>query len=62
MKDYLPRLIGLAFVCTILTLALDGTAQATALPELDPGTASSGVALLVCGALLLIERYRRRRR
>ena len=32
-----------------------------AAPELDPGTAASGVALLVGGALLLIERYRRRR-
>jgi hypothetical protein len=46
----------------MLTLALGGVAHALeAVPELDPGTASSGVALLAGGALLLIERYRRRR-
>jgi hypothetical protein len=47
----------------MLTLALGGVAQAApqGVPELDPGTASSGVALLVGGVLLLIERYRRRR-
>jgi hypothetical protein len=44
----------------MLTLALGGVAHA-GVPELDPGTAASGVALLVGGALLLIERYRRRR-
>jgi len=45
----------------MLTLALGGVAHAGAAPEIDPGTASSGVALLAGGALLLIERYRRRR-
>jgi hypothetical protein len=45
----------------MLTLALGGVAHADGVPELDPGSAASGVALLVGGALLLIERYRRRR-
>jgi hypothetical protein len=44
----------------MLTLALDGIAQAS-VPELDPGTASSGIALLVGGALLVVERYRQHR-
>jgi hypothetical protein len=61
MKDYLPRLVRLVGACAILTLALGGVGHAEQVPELDPGTASSGVALLVGGALLLIERYRRRR-
>ena len=60
MKVYLPRLSSLIGVCALLTLALGGVVHAAAVPELDPGTASSGVALLVGGALLLIERYRRR--
>jgi hypothetical protein len=62
MKDYLPRLLTLTAVCATFTLTLGGTAHAVPGPELDPGTASSGVALLVGGVLLLIERYRRRRR
>jgi hypothetical protein len=39
---------------------MGGTAHASQVPELDPGTAASGIALLVGGALLLVERYRRR--
>jgi hypothetical protein len=50
-----------AAACITFTFALGGVAQAVPVPELDPGTATSGVALLVGGALLLIERYRRRR-
>jgi hypothetical protein len=42
-------------------LAIGGTAYAIQVPELDPGTAASGVALFVGGVLLLIERHRRRR-
>jgi hypothetical protein len=62
MKDRLPRLLRLAGACVMLTLMLGGVAGAQSeVPELDPGTAASGVALLVGGALLLIERYRRRR-
>ena len=29
-------------------------------PEIDPGMATGGLALLAVGAVLLIERYRRR--
>jgi len=48
---------------TMIVLGLAGTASALiAVPELDPGTATSGLALLAGGALLLIERFRRRRR
>jgi hypothetical protein len=52
-----------AAACLMFTLALGGVAHAVtqAVPELDPGTATSGVALLAGGAMLLIERYRRRR-
>ena len=31
-----------------------------AAPELDPGTGASGLALLIGGALLALERYRSR--
>jgi hypothetical protein len=53
------------FGITVLTLAtlcifgLGGTAHAFAGPELDPGTAASGLALLAGGLLFLIERRRR---
>jgi hypothetical protein len=61
MEKHLPRLVRLVGACAMLTLALGGVAHAVAGPELDPGTAASGVTLLVGGALFLIERYRRRR-
>lgn len=60
MKERLSHVFPLIAACAMLTLALSGVAHAAPLPELDPGTASSGVALLVGGALLLVERYRRR--
>ena len=37
-----------------------GVAHAFAVPELDTGSATSAVALLVGGALLILERFRRR--
>ena len=45
----------------ILFLAWTGTAFAAPIPvpEIDPGTASGGIALLAACALLLSERYRR---
>jgi hypothetical protein len=61
MKKYLSHALVFVAACLMFTLALGGVALAGPVPELDPGTATSGVALLVGGALLLIERYRRRR-
>ena len=49
--------------CGLLWMAGIGTASAappSAVPELDPGSAASGIALAVGAALLLAERYRRR--
>ena len=46
--------------CALFLLAGIGTASASAVPELDPGSAASGIALAVGAALLLAERYRRR--
>jgi len=62
-KRMIAGAISLAGACALFTLAMGGTAFAHPhVPELDPGTAASGIALSVGGALLLIERYRRRRR
>ena len=46
--------------CALLWLAGSGDAFAVPVPELDPGSAASGIALAVGAALLLAERYRRR--
>lgn len=46
----------------LLWLAGSGSASAgTRVPEMDPGSAVSGIALAIGAALLLVERYRRRR-
>jgi hypothetical protein len=45
----------------LLWIAGIGTASATGVPELDSGSAASGIALAVGVALLLAERYRRRK-
>ena len=51
-------------VLTVATLALlccdNAFAGVAAVPELDPGTASGGIALAAVAAVLLIERYRTR--
>jgi hypothetical protein len=47
--------------CGLFLMAGIGTASAAAVPELDPGSAASGIALAVGAALLLVERYRGRR-
>jgi hypothetical protein len=62
-RGSLSHALVLAAACLMFTLALGGVAHAItqAVPELDPGNAVSGVALLAGGAMLLIERYRRRR-
>jgi hypothetical protein len=47
--------------CGLLWIAGSGDAFAlAAVPELDPGSAASGIALAIGAALLLAERYRRR--
>jgi hypothetical protein len=45
----------------LLWLAAANTAFAIEVPELDPGSAASGIALATGAAALLAERYRRRR-
>ena len=46
---------------TFFAIGLGGVASAGyAAPELDPGTGASGLALLVGGILLALERYRSR--
>lgn len=59
-KRILSRLASLGISCSLLLLALHGTALAvpTPVPELDPGTAAGGLTLAVGAALLLIERFR----
>ena len=56
MKSFGITVLALAALCLF---GLGGTAHA-AVPELDPGTAASGLALLAGGLLFLIERRRRR--
>ena len=50
------------FAVAALPLLLCGTAFAglASVPELDPGTATGGVALVAVAAVLLVERYRAR--
>ena len=58
-----PKLAITLGVCGMLMMAGSGTASAAIalVPELDPGSAASGIALAVGAALLLVERYRGRR-
>lgn len=68
MSAKLRWFVSLVIVCCFLVLALHGTAVAEDwewggggycnVPELDPGTAASGLALLGGGLLLLVERFR----
>ena len=47
--------------CGLLVIAGSGIASAQpAVPELDSGSAASGIALAIGAALLIAERYRRR--
>jgi hypothetical protein len=61
VKKVLSRAALLGVASGLLLLANHGNAFATVAPELDPGTASSGLILAVGAALLLIEKFRRRR-
>ena len=55
-----PTILRTLTVAT-LALACSGTAFAGGpVPELDPGTASSGIALIAVAGVLLVERYRSR--
>jgi hypothetical protein len=60
------RLMLLGSSVAMMAVGLAGTAFATgyppAAPEIDPTTATSGLALLAGGVFLLIERRRLRRR
>jgi hypothetical protein len=49
-------------ICGIVLIAGPKPASAAVaiVPELDPGSAASGIALAIGAALLLAERYRRR--
>jgi hypothetical protein len=45
-------------------LFLAGTGSSFAggsVPEMDPGSAAGGIALVVCAALLIVERFRSHR-
>jgi hypothetical protein len=62
------RLFLLGSSVAMMVVGLAGTASATrgarvvGVPEIDPATATSGLALLAGAVLLLIERRRARRR
>ena len=58
MKSFGITVLSLATLCLF---GLGGTAHAfySEVPELDPGIAASGLALLAGGLMLLIERRRR---
>jgi hypothetical protein len=48
--------------CGLLWLSSAGSSFAgtNAVPELDPGSAVGGIALVITAAVLLVERHRRR--
>jgi hypothetical protein len=52
--------------CALFVVALESSALAwlnrPGVPELDPGMAGNGLALLAGGLLLLVDRYRSRRK
>jgi hypothetical protein len=58
----LSRLAYLGGACAIFMAGMVQPALATlaTVPELDPGTAGTGLAVLAGAILLLVERYRRR--
>ena len=58
-RRFVSNLAWTVGTCGLLWLASSGNAFAQ-VPELDPGSAASGIALAVGAALLLAERYRRR--
>jgi len=59
MKN-LTRMLYLGGAGAAFVLGMGGIAFAQAVPEMDPGTATSGLALLAGAVMLLREAYRRR--
>lgn len=61
-RKILSLLASLGVSCSLLLLALHGTALAlpTPVPELDPGSAAGGLTLAAGVGLLVVERFRRR--
>ena len=61
-KIRLERALSIVAAGSFLMLGMSGIARAISpVPELDPGTAGSGLAILVAGVLLFLETHRRRR-
>lgn len=60
MKNF-TRFLYLGGATAAFLLGMGGMALASALPEMDPGTATSGLALLAGAVMLLREAYRRRK-
>ena len=62
MKAF-PRSMWIGAASVIFWSGIAGSAFAQVdprpVPELDPGSMASGLALLIGGGLLLLERYRR---
>jgi hypothetical protein len=60
MTGSVTRLLTLTVAAAAFACAFTGVAHAVGAPELDPGNAASGLALLIGGAMLIIERHRKR--
>jgi hypothetical protein len=61
MHMKLPQAVLRTLAVAALPLLWCATASAGAgVPELDPGTATGGIALVAVAAVLLVERYRSR--
>jgi hypothetical protein len=56
-----PTAIRILGVAVLLLLAGTGVSFAFVGPELDPGSAASGIALVAGAAVLMAERYRGRK-
>ncbi len=56
----LSRVLYLGGAIAAFVLGMGGIALASPVPEMDPGTATSGLTLLAGAILLLREAYRRR--
>ena len=54
------RIWALGALSIVGLLTLSSRALAAPVPEIDPGMATGGIALLTAGVLLLVERHRRR--